>query len=99
MIDFDRITGFEWDEGNLWKNCTKHDVGPTEAEQVFLNDPLVSKDQAHSEAEPRFHALGETPTGLCRHVTFTLRHDDTRIRIISARAMKLREQRSYTMRG
>lgn len=98
MIEFDRITSFEWDDGNIWKNYTKHDVSTTEAEQVLLNDPLVSKDQAHSGAEPRFHALGEPPTGLCLHVTFTLRHDDTRIRIISARAMNLKERRSYTLR-
>lgn len=40
MGPFEKITGFEWDKGNEQKNV-KHGVTPAEAEQVFLNEPLV----------------------------------------------------------
>jgi uncharacterized DUF497 family protein len=34
MIDFTKITTFDWDEGNARKN-DKHSVSMVEAEQVF----------------------------------------------------------------
>ena len=58
MIDFTKITAFDWDEGNARKN-DKHGVSIAEAEQVFFNEPLlVIVDTKHSEGEGRFHALG-----------------------------------------
>jgi len=33
--------GFEWDKGNIDKNWLKHEVNPTECEQIFFNQPLV----------------------------------------------------------
>lgn len=93
MISFGDITGFEWDEGNERKN-EKHGVSRTEAEEVFLNDPLlVVEDTAHSRREPRFHALGITRSERRLHVTFTLR--GTRIRVISARDMHRKERVVY----
>ena len=60
MIDWTKITGFDWDEGNTRKN-EKHGVSMAEAEQVFFNAPLLVLDDAgHSNQEPRFHALGKT---------------------------------------
>jgi uncharacterized protein len=41
MIDLARIEGFDWDEGNRRKSATKHGVTQAEAEQVFLNAPLL----------------------------------------------------------
>ncbi|MCK6439922.1 MAG: BrnT family toxin [Planctomycetes bacterium] len=91
----ENATGFEWDAGNTGKN-RKHDVTDAEAEQVFFcPDLLVVPDARHSEAEPRFHALGETLSGRMLHVTFTLRTDDTLIRVISARAMSRKERAIY----
>jgi uncharacterized protein len=53
--------GFDWDEGNLLKNWEKHGVSAFECEQVFFNQPLIAApDEAHSSAEPRFYALGQT---------------------------------------
>jgi hypothetical protein len=42
-------------------------------------------DSGHSGGETRFHALGVTIAGRRLHITFTLRINRTRIRVISAR--------------
>lgn len=96
MIDLARITGFDWDDGNSRKSEEKHGVSQNEAEQVFLNEPVVvSEDERHSLTEQRFHALGQTDTGRRLHVTFTLRGEETLIRVISARDMHRREKTIY----
>jgi uncharacterized DUF497 family protein len=96
MIDWKRIEGFDWDEGNRRKSADKHAVGQSEAEEVFFNDPLlIVQDLRHSEAEPRFHALGRTDHGRLLHVTFTLRRDSRLIRPISARPMHRKERDRY----
>ena len=89
-----RCEGFEWDDGNLSKNWEKHRVSDMEAEQVFFNQPLLMlEDPKHSQAEPRFHALGMTHTARKLHITFTVR--GTRIRVISARDMHRKERTLY----
>lgn len=96
MIDWARIEGFDWDEGNGRKSADKHGVTQTEAEQVFFNDPLlVAEDARHSDREARRHALGQTDDRRLLHVTFTLRRADTMIRVISARPMHRRERLRY----
>ena len=96
MIDWTAVTGFDWDEGNARKSADKHGVTQAEAEQVFFNEPLLtSPDTAHSEREPRFHALGRTDVGRQLHLTFTLRAQDTLIRVISARDMHRKERAIY----
>jgi uncharacterized DUF497 family protein len=95
MIDFTQITGFDWDDGNSRKN-EKHGVSQAEAEQGFFNDPLLVLDDAsHSQSEPRYHALGKTDSGRCLHITFTLRLDNSKIRVISARDMHRKERGIY----
>ena len=96
MLNFDRIVGFEWDDGNARKSEEKHAVSQAEAEQLFFNEPLlVADDIPHSQQELRFHALGKTDGGRLLHLTFTLRQTDTRIRVISARAMSRKERAYY----
>ncbi|WP_309084029.1 BrnT family toxin [Chelativorans sp.] len=96
MIDWSQINGFDWDAGNSRKSAEKHEVSQTEAEQIFLNEPLlVAYDQSHSAMEARFHALGRTDEGRRLHVTFTLRGDGTMIRVISARDMSRKERAHY----
>ena len=96
VIDSGSIVGFQWDDGNARKNVAKHGVTRSEAEQVFLTEPpLIVEDVRHSQSEPRFHALGATRQGRRLHVTFTLREDDTRIRVISARDMHPTERTRY----
>ncbi len=96
MLDFDLVEGFEWDEGNARKSVDKHGVSQAEAEQIFFNEPLlVVYDEVHSEIEPRYHALGRTDAHRLLHVTFTLRAENTRIRVISARDMSRKERVVY----
>ena len=51
---------FDWDKGNVDKNFKKHRVLNEEAEEVFLNDPLISEDKEHSKVEKRYQCLGIT---------------------------------------
>lgn len=95
MIDLERIIGFDWDDGNVRKN-EKHGVSQSEAEQIFFDVSLLMvADAGHSAEEPRYHALGATLDGRPLHVTFTLRSEGTRIRVISARDMHRKERRIY----
>jgi uncharacterized DUF497 family protein len=94
MIGFELITGFDWDAGNERKSVEAHQVFQVEAEELFFNQPLiVIPDEAHSTQEPRWHALGITDSGRRLHVTFTLRQNNTKIRIISARDMLRKERK------
>ena len=96
VVDWKRISGFDWDGGNARKNVDKHDVSQGEAEQVFFNEQLlVVPDVKHSGAEARVHALGRTDDGRLLHVTFTLRSNGTKIRVISARDMSRRGRGYY----
>jgi uncharacterized DUF497 family protein len=96
MIDFDQITGFDWDDGNSRKSADKHDVSQAEAESIFFNDPLiVVEDARHSETERRFNALGKTAQDRLLHITFTLRQNGTKVRVISARDMHRNERKAY----
>jgi uncharacterized DUF497 family protein len=95
MIDFERISGFDWDAGNARKN-DKHDVTMAEAEQVFFNVPLLAVvDSQHGERELRFHALGKTNGDRLLHITFTLRDSGRKIRVILARDMHKKERAAY----
>lgn len=99
MLDLDRVVGFEWDQGNDRKN-ERHGVSQSEAEQVFFDARLfVAPDASHSKDEPRYHALGSTFGDRLLHVTFTLRADMTRIRVISARDMHRKERNIYERQG
>lgn len=95
MIDLERITGFDWDDGNARKN-DKHGVGQAQAEEIFFNQPLLMLDDLlHREQEAWYHALGKTLDGRLLHVTFTLRGGGTLIRVISARDMHRKERSVY----
>ena len=96
MLDFSRVFGFDWDEGNSRKSTDKHFVSQPEAEQIFSDSQLfTTDDERHSQEEPRFHALGRTDMGRLLQITFTLRENGTKIRIISARAMNRKERTIY----
>ena len=81
-----KITGFDWDDGNERKNDDKHAVSQSESEQLFFNEPLkLLPDHRHSQGEDRWHALGKTYAGRLLHITFTLRFEQSTIRVISTR--------------
>ncbi len=95
MNELDTVTSFDWDKENIRKN-DKHGVPMAEAEQVFFNQPLLLlEDARHSHSEPRFHALGKSHEGRLLHITFTLRGEGSRIRVISARGMHGKERSIY----
>ena len=95
MIDLERITGFDWDDGNARKN-DKHGVGQAQAEEIFFNQPLLMLDDLlHGEQDARHYALGKTLDGRLLHVSFTLRGGGTLIRVISARDMHRKERSVY----
>jgi uncharacterized DUF497 family protein len=60
---------------------------------------LLLEDAAHSQDEPRIHALGKTDDGRALHITFTLRQSDQLIRVISARDMHRKERTIYEQAG
>jgi uncharacterized DUF497 family protein len=91
---FPDVEGFQWDEGNSSKNWARHGVSQTEAEQIFLNRPVVViGDVAHSGAEVRYFSLGRTDGGRLLTVVFTV--CGQLLRVISARPMSRRERRGY----
>jgi uncharacterized DUF497 family protein len=91
---FPDVEGFEWDDGNSSKNWKRHQVSQTEAEQVFLNRPVVvTTAGARSKTEPRQCAFGRTEAGRLLAVVFTIR--GPLLRVISARPMSRRERSSY----
>lgn len=96
MLNLNKITGFDWDDGNSRKSIEKHDVSQAEAEQIFFNNPLLLLlDEKHSNKETRYHAYGKTNDGRKLHIAFTLRERDTLIRVISARNMHRKERMIY----
>jgi uncharacterized DUF497 family protein len=89
---FQDIAGFQWDEANASKNWTPHEISQTEAEQVFLNRPVVVTD-ARPGTEARWVAFGRTDGNRLLTVVFTIR--GPRLRVISARPMSRRERKSH----
>ena len=92
----ENCTGFDWDEANINKNLERHQVTPEEAEDAFFHQPLVVRsDVAHSKAEKRYYALGQTGASRLLFIVFTVRRN--LIRVISARAMNRNETKIYGM--
>ncbi len=92
-----------WDEAKNLANQKKHGVSFQEARVLFDpgRDYLEIFDEAHSDEEDRFIAVGPIPKGLVL-IVYTTRDDEDTIRIISARWASKREQglfRSYMGRG
>lgn len=92
----------EWDPEKDEANQAKHGLSFSEASVLFEaeSDYLVIFDEAHSDAEDRFIAIGAIERGIAV-VAFTEPDEDT-TRIISARWAGERERssyRSYTEQG
>jgi uncharacterized DUF497 family protein len=96
MIDLSSVSGFEWDQGNAYKNLDKHRISQGDSEEVFFNQPIYFfEDLQHSISEARWIVLGVTNLGLELSIVFTLRKRNTLIRIISARPMSRKERVIY----
>lgn len=85
---------FEWDPEKDRANQKKHGVSFAEASTVF-GDPLhrTFADPRHSIGEFRFLTTGYTSTGRLVIMAHADRGD--RVRIITARAAKPNERKSY----
>ena len=82
---------FDWDKGNINKSIKKHGVRNDEAEQVFINNPLIWEDVEHTtKLEKRYLCLGNTDEGKILFISFTIRED--KLRIISARMASKKER-------
>jgi uncharacterized protein len=85
----------EWDEIKNLENRRKHGLSFEEARDLFASesDYIEIFDEAHSETEERFIAIGPILRGLIL-VVWTMRDDET-LRLISARWATEREQALY----
>lgn len=94
MVDFSKITGFEWDKGNVDKSYQKHGITPNEAEEIFFDeDQLVFEDKKHSLKERRFDIIGKSTKSNILFIAFTIRRN--KVRIISARKASFKERKKY----
>jgi hypothetical protein len=86
---------FEWDPSKDRANQARHGVSFAEASELLDSDAgyLELFDEAHSEDEERFIAIGPIRRGIVL-VVWTERFEDT-IRIISARWATPRERELY----
>lgn len=85
-----------WDEAKNLANQRKHAVSFEEAAALFAegSDYLEIFDEAHSDSEDRFIAIGPIARGLVL-VVWTARDEDDSFRVISARWANDREQALY----
>lgn len=89
-----KITGFDWDKGNVNKNWKRHKVGVKECEETFLNEQLVFfEDDKHSINEKRYGVFGRTNRNRRLTIFFAIRRN--KIRIISARDQSRKERNQY----
>ncbi len=93
LPDLSQFEGFDWDRANARKNWEKHRVSFAECEEIFFHGPVIFPDPEHSQAEPRYFALGITARGRKLTAVFTLRKD--KIRVVSARDMSRKERSIY----
>lgn len=85
---------FDWDASNATKVWERHQVTPTEFEEVSFNRPMiVGDDERHSASEERLYGLGQTDAGRLLFIVFTIR--GRLIRVISARDMSRKERKVY----
>ena len=93
-LHLEDVDGFDWDEGNLYKNEKKHGIKWQEIEEIFFNEPLlIYEDEKHSQSENRCYVLGRTDENQRLFVVFTKRN--CKIRVISARMMNKKERKIY----
>jgi len=93
-LETDAIIGFDWDDGNVYKNENKHGLNYRFIEEVFFNEPLlIIEDFTHSFGECRCVAYVKDDKDNKIMVVFTIR--EKHIRVISARKMTKKEKMFY----
>ena len=89
-MDFMKLIGFEWDEGNLKRILTRMEAGV--AEMAFQGDPWVTLSKKFSGSEKRWFLINKV-MGRYVFIVFTARNN--KVRIISARYMHPKEVKHY----
>ena len=86
---------FEWDEGNLSKNKSKHGVVVDEIESVFEDENMAVLGEQYQPvvSEDRYGLIGKAASEEILFVCFTIRQG--RIRVISARFANKKERNFY----
>ena len=89
---------FAWDPAKDRSNRRKHGVSFAEAQRLFESgvDYLEIFDEAHSELEDRFIAIGPIDRGIV--VVVYTEPDENRCRILGARMASRRERDLYLKR-
>jgi uncharacterized DUF497 family protein len=67
---------FDWDEHNK-SHLAKHGISPSDAEDVFSGDHVLSEYQSE-EDEERWVAVGATRTGRILQIVFAIRDEAVR---------------------
>lgn len=97
MRKFNNLVTFEWDRGNHNKNWIRHKVTNKECEEGFFDqNRIVYRDEFHSEKEKRYILLGKTGKQKLLFISFTRR--GSKIRVISARQVGIKNQKKYYKR-
>ncbi len=94
LIEIEQFT-FQWDKGNLTKSVSKHEVLPSEVEEVFnrrMAMPLGVQVFPVNDEE-RLGIVGKTGSNRTLMICFTLR--DGKVRPISSRPANEKERNSY----
>jgi uncharacterized DUF497 family protein len=84
-----KITGFEWDEGNTLHIVLGHGIEPSQAEEVFVVNPLFRKTK-----KGHYVAMGPTIDGRYLTLVFELRRKGM-ARVITGWDMDDAEKRYY----
>lgn len=93
-VDILTLEGFDWDKGNLNKNRLKHNVEPSECEEVCFNKPIIIlDDQKHSGREKRYKIIGISSSGRKLSLAITIRNN--KIRVIMARDQSRGERKLF----
>jgi len=94
MKAFPESKSFDWDKGNINKNWDKHRVHHLECEEIFFNEPIITKvEKGGVPQEERVSALGVTNESRFLFVVFTIRRG--KIRVVSARDTNKKERKIY----
>ena len=84
-----RISGFEWDEGNILHLALRHGIEPEEAEEVFAVRPFVRRTK-----RGHYAVFGPARSGRLMVIVFEKRAKSI-IRVITGWDMSQRERQYY----
>jgi uncharacterized DUF497 family protein len=84
-----RISGFDWDDGNVLHLALGHGIEPEEAEEVFAVAPLFRKTR-----RGHYVALGRTCSGRLLVVVFEYKSRGL-VRVVTGWDMNDSERRYY----